>query len=146
MKKTLLIIALTLMLPSAWAGPASTPDWDAWFKKNVMANNKGEYVHLFWNAQDVRARFQGKGRVSLLAQAARELAARQYPKNAKADLVKIDIVYVRERDEYGMPKWNTLERTAHLEVSRAVLQKLDAVALKKKDADIQKQFTVFKLY
>jgi hypothetical protein len=146
MRKTLLLLILSSLALPLFAGPRTTPDWDKWFKKNVMANDKGDYVHLFWNAQDVRARFKGKDKVAMLAMAAQELVRRQYPEKAKADLVKIDIVYVRERDEYGMPKWNTLERAAHLEGSRAALMKRDASFFKGKDADIQKSFTVFRLY
>jgi hypothetical protein len=146
MRASRLSLTLALLALPVLTGAGGAPDWDAWFKKNVMASDKGDYVHLFWNAQDVRTRFKGKSRVALLAQAARELATRQYPKAAKADLVKIDIVYVRERDEYGMPKWSTLERAAHLEGSKAALLKLDAAALRKKDAEIQGKFSIFKLY
>jgi hypothetical protein len=126
---------------------ASAIDWNAWFKKNVMASDKKEYVHIFWNAQDVRKQFEGKSRVSMLAQASVELIRRQYPTKATADLVKIDIVFVKERDEYGMPKWSSMERVAHLEGSKSELLQMKPDTWKKsKDAEMKALFKDFRVY
>jgi hypothetical protein len=104
------------------AAPAAptAPDWPAWFAKNTVVTDKKTYVHFFWNANDVKDRFQGSARDkdALLAEAARQLIALQYPKNATADAMRVDVVFVAERDEYGMPKWDTMKRVAHLEFSR----------------------------
>jgi hypothetical protein len=43
------------------------------------------------------------------------------PEKAAPDLVKVDVVFVRERDNYGLPKWDTLERVAHVELLRSRL-------------------------
>jgi hypothetical protein len=97
---------------------APAPDWPAWFAKNTTVTDKKTYVHLFWNANDVRARFEGKDREALVVEAARQLVTREFPAKSTADLVKVDVVFVAERDGYGMPKWDTLRRVAHLEGSR----------------------------
>ena len=99
----------------------SAPDWPAWFAKNTVVTDKKAYVHFFWNANDVKDRFQGKDKDALLAEAARQLVALQYPKAATADAVRVDVVFVAERDEYGMPKWDTMKRVAHLEFSKKTL-------------------------
>lgn len=122
---------------------AEVPNWPAWFEKNTTVTDKKSYVHFFWNAQDVRARFQGKDREPLVAEAARQLVLRQCPKNAAADRMKIDIVFVSERDGYGMPKWDTLQRVAHVECSK---QKLLAVPASAPPAELRKAFDRFELY
>jgi hypothetical protein len=139
---------------------ASVP-WDAWFEKNTLVTDKTEapwdynpadsgtyvpYVHFFWNAQDFKVNFELKDKKNRLAEAAIELVKRLYPKTAKADLMKVDIVYVLERDNYGMPSWDSLIRVAHLEFSRTLALKLS----KKKESlnvNLQKKlFTQFDMF
>ena len=117
--------------PVAKATPAVTPTASvaatttapafpaAWFDKNVMVTNKEGYVHVFWNAQEARGALTGPDKRVLLARAARRLAAEKV--KAGAGLVKMDVVFVRERDRYGVPRWDTLEKVAHLEFSREAL-------------------------
>ncbi len=114
----LFVAALAAALPAA---PA--PDWPAWFARNTVVTDKKTYVHFFWNANDVKDRFStnGKEKDALLAEAARQLVALQYPKAATADAMRVDVVFVAERDEYGMPKWDTMKRVAHLEFSKKTL-------------------------
>jgi hypothetical protein len=100
-----------------WSLPAVP--WDAWFKDNALVTDKGKYVHFFWNAQDFKGNFEVKEKRQRLAAAALEIVKRLYPAKAKADWVKVDIVYVLERDEYGLPKWDSLERVAHIETLRS---------------------------
>jgi len=83
-----------------------------------MVTDKKSYVHFFWNAQDVREKFAGPAKKEFVAQAAGELVRSPYPAKASADLMKVDIVFVRERDSYGLQKWESLERVAHIELSR----------------------------
>jgi len=92
--------------------------WSSWFAKNTMVTDKKSYVHFFWNAQDVREKFAEPAKKEFVAQAAGELVRSLYPAKASADLMKVDIVFVRERDSYGLPKWESLERVAHIELSR----------------------------
>ena len=112
---------------------AAAPDWPAWFAKNTTVTDKKAYVHFFWNANDVRSRFQGREGEALVAEASRQLVAREYPPRATADLVKVDVVFVTQRDNYGMPKWDSLQRYAHIEASRKKLLAAppDAAALRK---------------
>lgn len=109
------------ILPGQWK--TSEVPWDDWFKKNTLVTDKGDYVHFFWNAQDARANFEGKERKNRLADSALEMAAKLQPATATADLCKVDIVFVLERDSYGMPKWDSLQRVVHYEFSRAAALK-----------------------
>lgn len=108
---------------AALAAEPPPPRWSEWFAKNTVVTDKKAYVHFFWNAQDVRDRLStnGKEKDALLAEAARQLVALAFPKDATADAMRVDIVFVAERDEYGMPKWDTMRRVAHLEFSRKKL-------------------------
>lgn len=103
--------------------PSAIP-WDKWFEKNALVTDKSEYVHFFWNAQDFKANFEVKDKKTMLAEAAVELVKRLYPSDAKSDLMKIDIVYVLERDSYGLPKWDSLQRVSHLEFLKSKALKL----------------------
>jgi hypothetical protein len=102
----------------------ATVPWDEWFKKNALVTDKGAYVHFFWNAQDAKSNFEGKDAKFRLADAALELVAQLHPSTSQADLAKVDIVYVLERDSYGEPKWDSLQRVVHFEFSRAQALKM----------------------
>lgn len=128
-----LVLALSSALP------------EAWFQKNVVATDKKAYVHLFWNAEGARAALAGKERRVLVARAARHLAAREMPKGATADLVKLDVVFVKERDGYGMPRWETLEKVAHVEFGRARLVSSLPDGTAPTEAEIAALFTVFEI-
>jgi hypothetical protein len=127
------------------ADPAPNWPWAAWFEKNTTVTDKKTYVHFFWNAQDQRARFEGKGKAGepLLAEAARQLVVRLCPRTATADRMKVDVVFVAERDGYGMPKWDTLQRVAHLECSK---QKLLSLGAAPSASDLRKVFDTFELF
>ena len=118
-----LLSSLTLAISLGVLLGDTAPDWPAWFAKNTVVTDKKTYVHFFWNANDVKDRFStnGKDKDALLAEAARQLVALQYPKAATADAMRVDVVFVAERDEYGMPKWDTMKRVAHLEFSKKTL-------------------------
>ena len=119
---------------------ASQQPWDLWFTKNALVTDKTEYVHFFWNAQDFKQVFETKDKNRRLGDAALQLVAKLYPKDAKADAVKVDIVYVLERDTYGEPKWDSLQQVAHFEFSRAAAKK----AVKKKALSEAAMKAVFK--
>jgi hypothetical protein len=121
--------------------------WETWFKDNTMVTDKGKYVHFFWNAQDFKVNFEGKERKQRLAESALELVKRLYPAKAKADWVKVDIVYVLERDEYGLPKWDSLKKVAHLEFYRSKVPKQPALSDSMFTADfLKKTFDKFDTY
>src|ERR1039458_5948624 len=104
---------MPVVIAGKWS--ASKVPWDPWFKDNAMVTDKTDYVHFFWNAQDFKMNFEVKDKQARLADAALELVRRLYPAGATADLVKVDIVYVLERDTYGQPKRDSLQPVAHLE-------------------------------
>ncbi len=124
----------------------SAVPWDAWFKDNAMVTDKTDYVHFFWNAQDFKANFEVKEKKKRLAEAALQLVSRLYPSDAKADLVKVDIVYVLERDVYGQPKWDSLQQVAHLEFLRSKDSKLAKTKKEPSDEALQKAFDKFDLF
>ncbi|HXL72341.1 MAG TPA: hypothetical protein VN963_01840 [bacterium] len=107
----------TPLLPGKWI--AAKVPWDLWFKDNTIVTDKIEYVHFFWNANDFKANFEVKDKEAHLADAAVYLVKKLFPADAKADLVKVDIVYVLERDSYGVPKWDSLQQVLHVEFLRS---------------------------
>jgi hypothetical protein len=107
----------TPLLPGPWIS-AKVP-WDLWFKNNALVTDKTEYVHFFWNANDFKANFEVNDKTAHLADAAIYLVKNLYPADAKADWVKVDIVYVLERDTYGLPKWDSLQQVLHVEFLRS---------------------------
>jgi hypothetical protein len=122
---------------------AEPPPWPEWFAKNTVATDKKSYVHFFWNANDVKDRFSTdpKAKDALLAEAARQLVALEYPKAAAADAIRVDVVFVAQRDEYGMPKWDTMRRVAHLEFSKKTL-----AATPRGEGDPRRGFDKFEVY
>lgn len=124
----------------------SNVPWDDWFKSNAMVTDKTDYVHFFWNAQDFKANFEVKNKKVRLAEAALELVKRLYPSDASADQVKVDIVYVLERDSYGQPKWDSLQQVAHFEFlkSKALKQAKKKQVLT--DTVMKKIFDKFEFY
>ena len=139
-----LATATPLASAAASAAPAAGSAFPAaWFDKNVIVTNKEGYVHVFWNAQEAREPLAGPDKRVLLARAARKLAAEKV--GAGVERVKMDVVFVRERDRYGMPRWDTLEKVAHLEFSReALLEGLKEGAVPEK-AQMAKLFEVFEV-
>lgn len=124
----------------------ATVPWDGWFKNNAMVTDKTDYVHFFWNAQDFKENFEVKDKKLRLGEAALQLIAKLYPADAKADLVKVDIVYVLERDAYGQPKWDSLQQVAHFEFSKSKTLK---IAKSKKEPALpalQKAFDQYVIY
>ncbi len=70
--------------------------WDNWFKSNpynITVTDKTDYVHFMWNAWDFKAAFEVKDKKPRLSQSVLQLVLRLYPPDAKADLVKVDVVY-----------------------------------------------------
>ena len=120
--------------------------WDEWFKKNNIVTDKMGYIHLFWDAQDFKMNFEVKDKQNRLADAAIQLVARLYPSDAKADLMKVDIVYVLERDRYGEPKWDSLQQVAHLEFSRSKAMKLMKHKGPLSASQMKKLFDKFEIY
>ncbi len=109
----------TPLLAGKWV--AAKVPWDLWFKNNATATDKEEYVHFFWNANDFKANFEVKDKNQRLSDAAVYLVKKNFPVDSKADLVKVDIVYVLQRDDYGLPKWDSMQQVAHIEFSRSKL-------------------------
>lgn len=125
---------------------SSQVPWDLWFKENALVTDKTEYVHFFWNAQDFKGNFEVKDKRTRLAEAALELVKRLYPADSKADQVKVDIVYVLERDTYGSPKWDSLQQVAHLEFKKSKIPKAGKKKLVVSAAVQKKIFDKFELY
>jgi hypothetical protein len=170
--KRILSLALWLMAGTLWAqasdsstpattqgSPYATPTptivkkwnfsaipWGDWFKDNANVTDNTDYVYFFWNAQDFKANLEVKDKKRRLAEAALQLASRLFPAGAKADTVKVDIVYILERDAYNQPKLNTLQKVAHFEFHRAKALKLATGKKEPSLKDLQKAFDKFVIY
>ena len=103
------------------SGSLSRLPWATWFEKNTTVSDKKSYVHVMWDANAVRAEFEGKSKLALIGEAGRQLALLRYPAGAGADDVRVDIVFITKRDGYGNPQWDSIQRLAHLEFSRKKL-------------------------
>lgn len=125
---------------------AAKVPWDVWFKKNATVTDKTDYLYIFWDAQVFKANFEGKDKKKRLAEAALELASRLYPSDSKVDLIKVDISYILDQDAYGLPLWDSIQRSAHLEFSRSKMmgknKKFPAVT----DEVLKKNFDKFEIF
>ena len=124
----------------------ATVPWDTWFKNNAMVTDKSTYVHFFWNAQDVKMNFEVKSKKQRLGEAALQLVSRLFPADSKADQVKVDIVYVLQRDSYGKPMWETLQRVAHFEFLRSKVLSPDRNRVFLNEGELKKVFNTFEFY
>ena len=120
--------------------------WAVWFKKNTMVTDKKEYVHFFFNAQDFKAHYEGDNKSAMIAQTAAQMVASLYPVTATSDTIKMDIVYVLDRDQYGLSKWDSLERVAHLEFLKSAVLKNGKPKKNFSPKDISKIFNPLQLF
>ncbi|HVZ79993.1 MAG TPA: hypothetical protein VHE12_04235 [bacterium] len=120
--------------------------WDDWFKDHATVKEKAEYVYFFWNAQDVKLNFEVKDKKKRLAEAALEMVRRMYPAGSQMDQLKVDIVYVLERDSYGAPKWDSIQQVAHLEFKRSKMPKAVKKPLVATSAVMKKVFEKFEVF
>jgi hypothetical protein len=141
-------------IPGKW-NAAKVP-WDQWFKikktssserkdYNTTIEDKTSYIYFFWDAQDYKANFEVRDKETRLADAALQLVSRLYPPQAKADLIKVDIVYFLEKDTYGDPTDDSIQRVAHFELSKKKIAKItntDSLS----NAAFQNIFNKFEVY
>jgi len=133
-------------VPATVVLPSGSIPWPIWFKKNVLIKDKKQYVYMFFNIQDFKKSFEGKDKNAMLASAASHLVADLYPKTATAKLIKMDMVFIKERDEYGLPKWDTLERVAHLECLKSSVLRSGKPRNSFTEKEIKKAFLKFQLF
>lgn len=112
--------------PKAASAKLAGLPWSAWFEKTTTVSDKKAYVHFLWDANAVRGEFEGKEKLVLIAEAGRQLARLRYPAGASADQIRVDIVFITKRDGYGSPRWDSIQRLAHLEFSRKKLSETPA--------------------
>jgi hypothetical protein len=109
-----------------------------------MVTEKPAYVHILWNARDAEGYLEGKEKKRRLAEAARQLVLLRYPKGTR-DSVRIDVVFVKDRDQYGLPKWDTLQKIAHLEFLRSRLLTSDG-AFQRTSGNPEEGFDKFEVF
>lgn len=106
--------------PVAAATPAAAAEtaFDArpFFENTVLVTDKGDYVHMFWNAFGAASVLEGPDRRRRLAIGAAQLVLDRLPADVAKEIAKVDIVFVKERNEYGQPKWDSLQKIAHFEL------------------------------
>jgi len=130
--------------PAAKGTPGALADlpWAAWFRANTVVSDKKTHVHFLWDANAVRSRFEGKEKLAMIRAAARQVVVSLYPAGATADQIRVDIVFAARRDGYGNPRWDSLQRVAHLEFSRRKL--LEAAAAPDEPGRGFEKFEVFR--
>ena len=104
-----------------------------WMAKYVIANSKPDYVFAMIDAETLHSQLESHH--SSIAQMAFNLVHFfSFPKNA-SDLVKLDIVFFKNRDSYGAPLWDSVERIGHFEFSRKTLSQASPESFLKAEAD-----------
>ena len=93
------------------------------FENAVLVTDKGEYVHIFWDAQTAAKELEGADRRRRLTAAAAQLVLDRFPAGTATDIAKVDIVFVKAKDEYGKPKWDSLQKIAHFELHPTRIKK-----------------------
>ena len=139
----------TTTFPVKTVAPAIKPGeipWATWFKKNALVTDKKEYVHFFFNAQDFKFHYEGKNKSVMIAQTAAQLVTNLYPTTATSDIIKMDIVFVTKRDQYDLPKWDSLVRVAHLEFLKSAVLKNGKPKKTFSSEEISKTFNSFQLF
>lgn len=96
--------------------PTPTPDE----ARDVLVTPKADYVHVLWNAAARRAELEGPSARALLPALVARLASRVVAPSAPA-VVRVDVVFVRENDAYGRPRWDSVRRLARFTGKRAAL-------------------------
>lgn len=123
--------------------------WESWFKANrynEIVTDYGDHVVIMWNAEDFKGNYDGKDKEQRLKETAFQLAVRLYPAGAKADQVKVDIVYMQEDPNYGKPLMDTLQQVAHFELLRSKALKTAKTKKKLSPAALQKIFDQSTVY
>jgi hypothetical protein len=123
--------------------------WDQWFATNkdtITVTDKTDYVYFFWNVQNFKPNFEVKDKKIRLAESALQLVSRLYPADAKADLVKVDLVYILPDPQYGTPMLDTIQQVAHFEFLRSKISKLAKAKKEPSVRDIQKVFNQLVIY
>lgn len=126
---------------------AGMQDWDKkWMTKYVITTPRGDYVHVLIDTETLHARLEGADHHSAVAREAFKLVrVFQFPKNS-SDLVKLDIVYFKNRDSYGAPLWDSVVRIGHLEFSRKSLAEASPDIFLKTEADWKGLFLSVRFY
>lgn len=100
------------------SAPPPTPAADE--ARDVLVTPKADYVHVLWNAAARRAELEGPSARTLLPALVARLASRVVASTAPA-VVRVDVVFVRENDAYGRPRWDSVRRLARFTGKRAAL-------------------------
>lgn len=121
--------------------------WDKkWTAKYVIATPREAYVHVLIDAQTLHGQLEGADHHSAVALEALKLVrVFQFPKNS-SDLVKLDIVYFKNRDSYGAPLWDSVVRIGHLEFSRKALAQASPEIFLKAEGEWKVLFQTVRFY
>ena len=117
-----------------------------WMAKYVNATPRTDYVHVLIDAETLHAKLEGESNHSAVAREAYNLVhAFHFPENA-GDLVKLDIVYFENRDNYGAPLWDSIKRIGHLEFSRKTLAQAKPETFLNPEAEWKGLFQTVRFY
>lgn len=118
------------------SAPHNTSTWTkAWTDKYVIITPKSGYIHVLIDGETLRSSLEGSGMHSAVALDALQLAQSSGLLDPASDLIKLDVVLFKNRDNYGAPMWDSMQRLAHLEFSVKTLSKASADTFQKPDAE-----------
>jgi hypothetical protein len=122
--------------PAAVPGTDPKTAWTKpWMDKYVKAYPRTDNVYVLIDAETLHAKLEGSGNHAAVAREALELLRCLPLPAGSPDLVKLDVVYFKDRDSYGAPLWDSVERLGHLEFSRKALVQASPGAFAKGEAD-----------
>jgi hypothetical protein len=116
--------------------PSNSSTWTkAWTDKYVIVTSKSEYTHVLIDVEPLRSTFEGSGMHSAALLEVIQLTQSSGLLNPASDLIKVDVVAFKNRDNYGAPMWDSMQRFAHFEFSLKAILKTPADAFQKPESD-----------
>jgi len=88
-------------------------------KADFIITDKKSYAHLLWDAFPYREQLKGQDQAKVFNLVVMDLLSGPLAKKLRgADKAKIDIVEFTERDNYGLPKWDSVKKLQKMTASR----------------------------
>jgi hypothetical protein len=91
-------------------------NWANWFVDSVFIIKKKEYTYVLWDISKSEYTSADQLAEETIKYVSAKLCKDVVNQEQASNLVKVDLVKVKEQDQYGKPRWDTVERIAHSEV------------------------------
>jgi hypothetical protein len=99
-------------------------NWTNWFADSVFIKKKKDYTYVLWDISKSEYTSADQLGEQAIRYVSAKLCKDVINQEQASKLVKVDVVKVKEQDQYGKPRWDTVERIAHTEVECLKLREL----------------------